>query len=189
MRPRGVDHVSLCNIDSWQSFTDSVIMFAPCATSGCTELPLFAHERCLRHVRCVAPRRGRWDPDSCKECAPLLKVFRKDTSAPSPLSGMWSIIRTYFKQVAKKAPFISDPKLQGLLEGKPKVVKRKSSQSSKASSDEPSSSATGLLSPSDNRASRDDTQESVGHNPDDEPPHKKSRSALMPRGADRSPPG
>ena len=91
--------------------------------------------------------------------------------------------------MAKKSPFISDPKLQGLLEGKPRVTKRKTSHSSKASSDDPTTSATGLFSPSDHSVSRDDTQESVGLHSDNEPPSKKSRLASVPLGADRSPSG
>ena len=145
--------MSLCNIDSWQSFTDSVIMFAPCATTGCTELPLFTHEQCLRHVRCVAPRLGRWDQDSCKECAPLLKAFRKDTSALSLLAGKYSIIRTYSKQVTQMAPFMSDPKLLGILDNI-HWLKGNFTNLVMSSADEPSTSATGQWSPSVNRPSR-----------------------------------
>ena len=129
-------------------------MFAPCATSGCTELPLFAHERCLRHVRCVVPRRGRWNPDACRECAPLLKGFHRDRSAPSPLAGMWSIIKSYVRQVSSKTPCISDPKLQVLLECKTQPAKRKARPSSSAT--DPATSAT------NHDVLRDDSQQSVG---------------------------
>ena len=118
--------MSLCNIDSWFfPYRITTMSFTPCAAGGCHDLPLFGHLKCLRHVRCIAPRKGLWDPASCHECRPLVAMYKKQPSAPSPLHGMWTAIGTYFKHNARQAPKIADPELHSAFIPKVTAAKRK----------------------------------------------------------------
>ena len=107
--------------------------FAPCATVGFQNIPLFGHLKCLSHVRCITRRKRLWDPAECRECLPLLKLHRRDPTAPTPLFGMWISITTYLKYTSKKAPRIADEGLQKALTPTPKPLptKRKHPSSSK----------------------------------------------------------